>query len=113
MIRRLSKARVGLILSAGGLLLLGVVAACSSTPPATTGPATTAPASAGLTWPYPAPQKGSAQLWAETCNRCHNIRSPSAYSSAQWAVIMYDMRMRCSLTGQEQRQILEFLQSAH
>src|SRR6266567_7596201 len=55
--------------------------------------------------------KGGAQLWAENCVRCHNIRSPSSYSPAQWEVVMMHMRVRANLTPDEQKKILEFLKS--
>jgi hypothetical protein len=55
--------------------------------------------------------KSGAQLWAETCVRCHNIRSPSSYSPAQWEVVMMHMRVRANLTPDEQKKILEFLKS--
>ena len=55
--------------------------------------------------------KGVAELWAENCIRCHNIRSPSSYSPAQWDVIMMHMRVRANLTPEEHKKILEFLKS--
>jgi hypothetical protein len=55
--------------------------------------------------------KSGAQLWAENCNRCHNIRSPSNYSPAQWEVVMMHMRVRANLTPEEHKKILEFLKS--
>jgi cytochrome c5 len=57
--------------------------------------------------------KGRAQIWGETCARCHNMRSPDIYSDAQWEVAMQHMRVRGYLTGEEHRQILEFLKSAN
>lgn len=57
------------------------------------------------------PEKGGAELWAENCVRCHNLRSPSSYSPAQWEVIMMHMRVRASLTPEEHKKILEFLKS--
>ena len=57
--------------------------------------------------------KGGAQLWAENCVRCHNIRSPSTYSDAEWDVAMLHMRIRANLTAEEHRKILEFLKSAN
>ncbi len=59
-----------------------------------------------------APAKGGAQLWAENCGHCHNIRPPSSYSPVQWEVAVHDMRVRANLTGEEQRKITEFLQAA-
>src|SRR5438046_6819287 len=55
--------------------------------------------------------KGGAELWAENCIRCHNIRSPSSYSPAQWEVVMMHMRVRANLTPEEHKKILEFLKS--
>ena len=55
--------------------------------------------------------KSGAQLWAENCNRCHNIRSPSNYSPAQWEVVMTHMRVRANLTPEEHKKILEFLKA--
>ena len=58
-----------------------------------------------------AAEKSGAQLWAENCVRCHNIRSPSNYSPAQWEVVMTHMRVRANLTPEEHKKILEFLKS--
>jgi hypothetical protein len=55
--------------------------------------------------------KSGAQLWAENCVRCHNIRSPSNYSPAQWEVVMLHMRVRANLTPDEHKKILAFLKS--
>jgi len=55
--------------------------------------------------------KSGAQLWAENCVRCHNIRSPSNYSPAQWEVVMMHMRVRANLTPEEHKKILAFLKS--
>jgi hypothetical protein len=52
------------------------------------------------------------ELWTNNCMRCHNIRSPTMYSNAQWDVIVHHMRLRANITGQEQRAIVEFLKSA-
>ena len=56
---------------------------------------------------------GGAQLWAQNCGHCHNIRSPSSFSNAQWEVALLHMRVRANLTAQEHREILAFLKSAH
>ena len=55
--------------------------------------------------------KGGAELWAENCIRCHNLRSPTSYSAAQWGVVMLHMRIRAKLTPEEHKKILEFLKS--
>src|SRR5205809_3161015 len=54
-----------------------------------------------------------AQLWALNCGHCHNIRSPSSYSDAQWDIVMLHMRVRANLTADEHKQILAFLKTAH
>ena len=61
--------------------------------------------------PPSATEKSGAQLWAENCIRCHNIRSPSNYSPAQWEVVMMHMRIRANLTPEEHKKILQFLKS--
>ena len=55
--------------------------------------------------------KSGAQLWAENCVRCHNIRSPGTLSPAQWGVAMMHMRVRANLTPEEHKKILEFLKA--
>ncbi len=60
-----------------------------------------------------AAQKGGSQLWAENCVRCHNVRTPSSYSDAEWEVAMHHMRIRANLTAGEHKKILEFLKSAN
>jgi hypothetical protein len=57
--------------------------------------------------------KGGAELWAETCSRCHNIRPPEYYSDAQWDLIVHHMRIRANLTGPEAREIVKFLQASN
>jgi hypothetical protein len=59
----------------------------------------------------PADMAGGAQLWADTCGRCHNLRSPSSYSRAQWDAVVAHMRIRCTLTGEDARAILAFLKA--
>jgi hypothetical protein len=55
--------------------------------------------------------KKGAQLWAENCMRCHNIRSRSSYSPAQWEVVIMHMRVPANLTPEKHKKILEFLKS--
>ena len=57
--------------------------------------------------------QSGAQLWAENCSRCHNIRPPQSYSDAQWQAVVMHMRLRADLSGPEQRKITEFLQASH
>lgn len=57
--------------------------------------------------------KGGAQLWAESCARCHNVRSPSIYSDAEWDVAMHHMRVRANLSAADTETITKFLRSAN
>jgi mono/diheme cytochrome c family protein len=51
--------------------------------------------------------------WSQRCGQCHTLRPPSEYNDAQWAVAVHHMRVRVPLTGQEQRDILAFLQASN
>lgn len=60
----------------------------------------------------PAPVgKSGAQLWAEQCQRCHNLRSPNSYSATQWDVASLHMRVRANLTPEQHQKILDFLKA--
>ena len=54
-----------------------------------------------------------AQLWADNCARCHNMRDPKEFRDDQWRVIVTHMRLRAGFTGQDTRDILTFLQAAN
>jgi mono/diheme cytochrome c family protein len=69
-------------------------------------PAASQPASA------PSNVAAGARMWSDNCGRCHNYRAPSEFSRSQWAVVMRHMRVRASLTGEQERLILEFLQAS-
>ena len=102
-----------LSIAAGGLLSAGIAAGCQSSSAPTPSAATSAASPAMLSAEgakSAAPKKGKAQIWAETCNRCHNTRSPDSYNGKEWAIVMTHMRVRGYLTGEDQRAILEFLQ---
>lgn len=53
----------------------------------------------------------AGEEWSDTCGRCHNLRSPSEYSDAQWTVVLDQMRLLVPLTSQEQYEILAFLKA--
>lgn len=92
----------------GGILLAMGGCAMTSGSSASTAPAATMPSFFGT----PQAEKGGAELWAQSCSHCHNLRSPSTYGPYQWEVAVYDMRVRANLTGEEQRKILAFLKAA-
>ena len=54
-----------------------------------------------------------AQAWVENCGRCHNVRDPKEFRDDLWRPIVYHMRVRGGLTGQETRDILKFLQESN
>lgn len=92
------------------LLLSGKIAA-DDRAPATAGSTTTTTTSESNV--KQKQTKGGSQLWSENCARCHNMRSPSSYSDAEWDVVMHHMRIRAQLTAEEHKAILEFLKSAN
>lgn len=50
-----------------------------------------------------------AQVWADVCMRCHNLRPPEDLSKRAWKYSMQHMRVRAGLTGSETRDILAFI----
>ncbi|MEZ2414981.1 hypothetical protein ACA086_08440 [Muriicola sp. E247] len=58
-------------------------------------------------------EKSGAQLWGETCNRCHIAPSPADYNDTDWETISLHMRVRANLTEHESKKIEEFLKSAN
>ena len=57
--------------------------------------------------------KGGAELWTQNCLPCHNVRSPSAYSDADWDIVMQHMRVRANLAASDAETIAKFLKSAN
>ena len=92
-----------------GLMLLGGCASNKSAKPAAAG---AKPAVWPLSIKDPAANESGAQIWAENCMRCHQLRSPSQYTPAQWGIIVQYMRLRAGLTGTQAKKVLAFLQSA-
>ncbi len=66
--------------------------------------------SAGLGQTSSSAPAGGAELWADNCARCHNMRPPDQYSSKEWGIIMIHMRVRAGLTGEEGQAIRAFLE---
>jgi hypothetical protein len=109
--KRLSLVAAGLIVPA--IFVSAIVTGCSTAKPTATTSATTAPATAAAGCPIGKESgKSGNQLWSENCNRCHNARSPTTYTRAQWDVIVHHMRVRASLTAEEARKIVDFLKAA-
>jgi hypothetical protein len=108
----LTSKRQRLPIAAAASLLAVLFAGCQSMNVSQSKPNETSPALLSVDGGKPSevPAKGRAQIWAETCNRCHNTRSPDSYSGREWAIVMAHMRVRGYLTGEDQRAILEFLQ---
>ena len=50
-----------------------------------------------------------AEVWADVCMRCHNLRQPSDLSSRAWRFSMNHMRIRAGLTADETRDIQAFI----
>ncbi len=51
--------------------------------------------------------------WGQNCSRCHEMRDPKEFTDAMWRPIVAHMRVRGGLTGQQQRDILAFLQASN
>lgn len=58
-------------------------------------------------------EMSGAQLWEQSCARCHYMRPPRWYSDTEWDVAMLHMRVQLNLTGAEHRKILEYLRAAN
>jgi hypothetical protein len=54
-----------------------------------------------------------SSLWSENCGRCHNFRSPTDFSDAEWDVITLHMRVRANLTAEEYTLIRDFLKASN
>ncbi len=54
-----------------------------------------------------------AQVFATNCNRCHNARSATERTDAQWRPIVQHMRARANLTGRQAEAVLVFLRATN
>jgi len=54
-----------------------------------------------------------ARAWAENCMRCHNARDPREFRDDLWKPVIYHMRVRGGLTGQQTRDILAYIQASN
>lgn len=63
------------------------------------------------------PEEGNfsngSKVWAENCNRCHNMRGPKELRDDQWISTSFHMRLRAGLTGQETRDVITFLKASN
>ena len=74
---------------------------------------------AGLAAMGPTPARAQARpdasagaaVYARTCGRCHNPRSPVERRDREWTVIISHMRVRGNLSGRDARAVLGFLQA--
>lgn len=93
------------------MTIVGITAvACSSTKKVYTDVPDTATAAAEEKFKI---EKSGAQMWGETCNRCHIAPSPADYNDTDWETISLHMRVRANLTENESKKIEEFLKSAN
>lgn len=58
-------------------------------------------------------ERSGAQLWGETCSRCHLAPSPSSYNDTDWSTIGLHMKIRANLTESDSNKITNFLMSAN
>ncbi len=54
-----------------------------------------------------------ATTWGNNCARCHEMRSPTEFRDDIWKPITAHMRLRAGLTGEQQRDVLAFLQASN
>lgn len=54
-----------------------------------------------------------AKSWAQTCGRCHNIRSPKELTDEEWEVSATHMRVRANIPGDVIRDIIAFLKASN
>jgi len=57
--------------------------------------------------------KSGAQLWGETCIRCHNTPSPASFNDTDWRTIELHMKVRANLPKAQSDKIFEFIRSVN
>jgi hypothetical protein len=50
-----------------------------------------------------------AELYAINCNRCHQERYPTEFTSSQWETLMTHMRVRANLPAKQAKVILKYM----
>lgn len=58
-------------------------------------------------------ERSGAQLWGETCSRCHLVPSPADYNDTDWSTIELHMKIRANITEADSKKIFDFLRSAN
>ena len=101
-----SKCFVGLLSFGLAAMAIVLIAGCNTAQPSKT-------SVAAATVTEPPAGRGGPKLWTENCASCHNLRSASTYSNAEWDVAMHHMRLRANLTAEETRAIRQFLKAAN
>lgn len=51
-----------------------------------------------------------AEVWSQSCNRCHAYRPAAEFTAEQWPVIVNHMRSRADITRPEAEAVAQFLQ---
>ncbi|MGD2067187.1 MAG: cytochrome c [Gemmatimonadota bacterium] len=63
--------------------------------------------------PQPEPEAPTlaegGRIWANTCDRCHNLRPPGQFTAEEWPVIVSHMRTRADLTRREAEAVAAYL----
>lgn len=54
-----------------------------------------------------------ARVYASNCARCHNARSSTERTDAQWAMVVSHMRARANFTKTEAAAVLAYLQATN
>lgn len=54
-----------------------------------------------------------ARVYASNCARCHNARSSTERTDAQWAMVVSHMRARANFTKAEAAAVLAYLQATN
>lgn len=58
----------------------------------------------------PVPKKlTGSELYAVNCNRCHQERYPTEFTSGQWQTLMTHMRVRANLPAKQAKEILKYM----
>ena len=59
--------------------------------------------------PEAAKKLTGAELYAINCNRCHQERYPTEFTSAQWQTLITHMRVRANLPAKQVKEIVKYM----